>query len=185
MSLCSRGSGVCKGDLMKKKAVSVTVLAAVVLLAGGLTVWRLWPHSLEAVLSVEASRVTSLSAAVSAGSVSEDGTPAIESFSLRETSQGEEAFDAVFALLSDCDYRQDFRNLLPAASSVPSDSSVTAAVNLIWKNGEEDCCCTLSFLGDIAAVSFSSDGKMMFYHPTDPAITAKLSACLEMYGTQE
>ncbi len=168
---------------MKKKAVSVTVLAAVVLLAGGLTVWRLWPHSLEAVLSVEASRVTSLSAAVSAGSVSEDGTPAIESFSLREMPQGEEAFDAVFAILSDCEYRQDFRNLIPVAS-VFSDSPATAAVNLIWKNGEWDCCSTLSFLGDMAAVSFSSDGKMMIYHPTDPAIAAKLSACLETYGAQ-
>lgn len=74
---------------MKKKAVSVAVLAAVVLFAGGLTVWQLWPHSLEAVLSAEASRVTDLSAAVSASSVSEDGTPAIKSFSLRETPRGE------------------------------------------------------------------------------------------------
>lgn len=74
--------------------------------------------------------------------------------------------------------------MIPVAS-VSSDSPVTAAVNFIWKNVKEDCCCTLSFLGDMAAVSFSSDGKMMMIHyPTDPAIAAKLSACLETYGAQ-
>ena len=168
-----------------RRHVKIGVAGLLALLVLGLALWRLWPHSLARVIPAEESAVTSLACAASISSLGEDGGPRIEQYQLQALTRDDAAFTAVMEILTSCEYRQDFRNLLPwAVTSFHSEGGRSAQVFLVW-GGETVETCHLVFTSDgQVVVSQGSDDGFQVYHAAKDGVLDRLVDYLQEYGVK-
>lgn len=168
-----------------KTAIKGLVIAMAAILIILLVGWRLWPHSLAKVISVEPDAVTGLACHAAVSGIESDGRPFIHSYALQELSADEEAFGAVLELLQSSRYRQDFRNLLPwpvtSVDSGGSDDGKSANIFLVWGTSEQDTC-FLSIGGGSVTVSLGSEAGLKVYHPTDSDVLSQLVDYIQLHG---
>ena len=171
--------------MKKKKAIGIAAGAVVAAAALCLAVWRLWPHSLGDVIGTEPGDITSLSCGVMVGGLDTDGEASMDRYSLPAVQAGEEPFEEMLSILQSCEFRQDFRNLLPGgALSGSSDANLSVVVSFTWgKNAEHSG--TLVFLGEESVVSSVNGGSGTVYHPVDGSAAERLAACVEAFGTAQ
>ncbi len=156
-----------------KKWKNWLVFGAVVLLLGGVAAWRLWPWSLESVMSLE-KPVDRVSGFLQDWTW-EAGLADSPQYTLE--SENPEDFAGLMEILRESGYQEDFRNLLPWDSGLSSHSaqwlSVTAFVD-----GEEPDCCSITLLGQEACRI--NDRRA---HPTDGQLFQRLADYLRTHGT--
>lgn len=175
-------------NVKKKRAIILIIAAAALVIC--LLGWRLWPHSLSAIISVEKNALTSIACQV-AVSGNENGKPFIDSYTLSELSPQDTGFGEIVEILDSSDYRQDFRNLLPwRINSVGSvntsvNTYLSASVVLVWGNGENDSC-FISLHGEsIIAVSLDTEAGLKIYHPTNREMLGALVEYMQAHGNEE
>ena len=168
----------------KKKVI---LLAALLFLSAVLLVWRLYPCSLDKVISESALSVESLSCnAVVAGV--ESGELFMDSYLLPSAARGEADFDAVMDILSGTKYRQDLRNLLPWPIDSVDDGGThdgrSANVSLAWEDAGHKYCYIMLHSDSVIAVDTGEDG-FLIYHPTDRGVLNELTEYIQTHGTKK
>lgn len=170
-----------------RKRFAVVTAGLLVVLAGGLAVWRLWPHSFENVMKGNEDAITSMScSAVRMGGFTENGEIDNHVYTLREAAPDCQAFGEVMTLLSQAEFQQDFQNLLPwgidAAGS--EDITLTLTFSFDWEGSLESGSLTLDNKG-LTTVSLPSQNGMKLYHITNQELLEELASAIQANCPQE
>ena len=96
---------------MKRKCIKIAIIIFGLLFAA-LFGWRMWPHSLSDMISVDKVSITSFSATASIGGI-KDGNPYSTFYNMNSHQTSDEVRQEILEILDTSSYRADFRNLLP------------------------------------------------------------------------
>ena len=165
------------------KKILIALLALIVLCAG---VWRLRPHSLADIISVDESAIISLTCTANISGVSEDGTPFIDNYELQALTGDSKDFMAVVDILNQSGYQQSFQNLFPwAITSVSSNgSSMNANIFLAWGSTEKETCFLTVYDDGKVVVSLGENNGFLVYHATDSSMLDQLVNYVQEHGTK-
>ena len=164
------------------KIVFVTVLALIVCF---LLIWRFWPHSFANVISTDINTTTSLTCAMAASGLNDDGTTFISNYTLQSSEKDDEDFRAILDILKSCEYRQGFENLFPwVITSFESDSSRSVQVFLLYGDNESDTCYLVFHEDGQVVVSSDAGDGFYIYHVTDDSILDRLVNYVQENGVE-
>ena len=165
------------------KKILIALLALIVLCA---CVWRLRPHSLADIISVDESAIISLTCTANISGVSEDGTPFIDNYELQALTDGSKDFIAIIDILNQSAYQQSFQNLLPwAITSVRSSgSSLNVYIFLTWGNTEKETCLLTVHDDEKVVISLGESNGLFVYYATDSSMLEQLVNYVQENGTK-
>ena len=155
------------------KKIIFALLFLIVLCAG---VWRLRPHSFADIISVDESAIISLACTANISGLNHDSTTFIDNYELQALTDDNKDFIAIFDILNQSKYQQNFQNLLPwAITSVSSSgSSMKANIFLAWGNAEKETCFLTVTSDGKVVVSLGESNGLLVYHATDRSMLNQL-----------
>ncbi len=165
-----------------KRKIALFALAVFLLIS---LIWRVLPHSLSDVVSIDTSEISKLTCNATISGVL-DGEPFIDTYSMLNLTSDGEHFSEIIKILNSTSYRQDFRNLLPLPiTSVSGDGSTRSAnFSFSWGDAQEQTC-HISYLDkNIISVSHRGNDGFKIYHPTDHAAINLLVEYLQLHGAK-
>ncbi len=169
-----------KAGMQKNKMV----LLGAAILCAVLLGWRFYSCSINQVLSTSKASVDSLACNATVMGV-EDGELFMNTYMLPNTVKGDADFEAVMNILSNTEYRRDFRNLLPWEIDTVDDDGThdgkSANVLLLWEDLEHEPCYIMFHSDRVIAVDTGSGG-FLIYHPTNRGVLDELTEYIQTHG---
>ena len=160
---------------MKNKKVLVIVIAIFVFTLCG---WRLWPQSLNDILSLRENAFTKITVKVSEFGII-NNSPTIDGYSLEIVSPEDNNYSAIMSILESTKFYPDFRNLLPwdvlTVDSGRKNITHSAHIMLTWGDTNNDVC-YVSFHGErIVSFDISGNTEFLVYHPTNRTVLEQIA----------
>lgn len=169
---------------MKRKCIKTAIIIFGLLFVT-LFGWRMRPHSLSDMISVDKASITSFTASARVGKI-KDGESYFSIYDMNSHETNDEILQEILEILDASAYRADYRNLLPwRIDSVGNDKNYDGRVYTVvlgWGNDKEDYV-EIQFLSNsIIAVKQESDSEFMIYHPTNRNVLDSLIAHIQENG---
>lgn len=169
---------------MFKKILKIVAAVLLITLIG----WRLFPHSLSAVIPVGQDAVTHFSCTATV-SVIKDEEAGFDIYKMDSLTSQDTCMREIWEILLSSDYRQDFRNALPwnIERTEPDKNYDGRAVNLIfsWGSGADESCLITFNSKSMIAVDKGVNSGFQIYHPTNPNLFDDLIKYLKLHGQEK
>ena len=167
---------------MNKKFKTILFIIIAVLLLS-LVVWRLWPHSMEGIFSLDPNSASSITCTLMIGGIGTDSEPYTDFYNIQNATSEDEELRDIIDLLCASSYRPDFRNLLPwkITSAEADDSHDGRYVNISLRYADQYYR-IFFFSKDMMVVSLGDDSGYRFYHPVNDDIFDNVVEYIQLNG---
>ena len=167
-------------SMKKKRLLSIAAALLIIILLG----WRLWPRSIDKVISTSSESVNSMACSATVSGV-KDGDLFMDTYSIKAEQMRDADIKALMEILNSTKYRPDLRNLLPWNITSVDDGGTndgkSANLALVWGKSEDEHCYMMFHSGSVVAVDVGSGGYLI-YHPTDRAVLSELVDYIQEHG---
>lgn len=170
-----------------KKRIGLIAIITIIAIVVCLLLWRLWPHTLSSLMSLDEDSVTSFWAQATVRHF-EDEQSYSDTYYRIDIAQPENSdLEEILEILNTSNYQQDYRNLLPGdVDTVHPDKNYdgnTVQLRYVWGD-EPDEYVSIRFLSSsIITVFVGGESGFRIYHPTNHETIYHLVEYLQTHGT--
>lgn len=170
-----------------KKRIGLVVIITLITIAVCFLSWRLWPHTLSSLVSLDEDSVTSFWAQATIRSFENEQSYNDTSYRIDIAQPQNSNLGEILEILNTSSYQQDYRNLLPGdVDTVHPDKNYDGNIvrlRYVWGN-EPDEFVAISFLSSsIITVFVGGESEFRIYHPTNHETMYNLIEYLKTHGT--